>query len=47
MAFNWKMAKKRAVRKMKERVQIYLKHGRNTESDELKRRIKRVEQNAS
>ncbi len=43
MAFSWKKAKKRAIVKMKERVQRYLREGRNRESDDLKRRISRQE----
>ncbi len=42
MAFSWKQIKKDAVRDMRQRVQIYLKNGRNVEATKLKAKIDRL-----
>ncbi len=46
MAFSWKVAKKRAIRAENERLDIYLKQGRNVEAEKLKHHIKRLKDNA-
>ncbi len=46
MAFSWKAAKKRAIRKLKDRKQNYLKNGKTTEAKDIDRRIVRLEKDA-
>ncbi len=43
MAFSWKQEQKKAVKHMKYRDRLYLAQGKNQESSDLRRKIKRCE----
>ncbi len=43
MAFSWKMAKVRQIKKLQERKANYLKHGRTKDADDIIKRVKRLQ----
>ncbi len=43
MAFSWKMAKDRQIKKLQQRKSNYVKQGRNKDADEVIKRIKRLQ----
>ncbi len=43
MVFSWKKNKKEAIIRMRMRIKIYLKHGRNQEAKDLQHRIDKKE----
>ncbi len=47
MSFSWKEGKLRIIKKLKKRREIYLKAGQSDKANDVKRRIERMQKDAT